>query len=381
MARLSNDNDTDVAGQLQHTALGGNDDILENRFRNVDFRRQRDPNRSQSVPPTQTHFVPRNSYDELDSYSRFVDQNNLQPTHSNVRGDEMRGQGQLYCPPGFESFGENIDPTRGPVQPLPLPPPRNKPPTSWWNPETHQFEPMSTAPPPPPPWGTDTAFAAHTPQERPREGTQKITKYMNFLKDAHTKGTINEDDVQDQITGTAFVTRQLELVDPTPEQEFILGKCWPFILAWHKKYDKNGVMYKSCQGKPPDGQCKMDHNFPECYTDTHLRNMMMSLDEARAKREEGKSRGKGNDRGNNRQGKNERRQDTGDNGQGGDNVDEEWWKTYCNYCQKKTGHTTKTCPLTVHQPPINRPLTPPLTAPHHPPPDDRYIYIYIFFSK
>ena len=86
---------------------------------------------------------------------------------------------------------------------------------------------------------------------------------MNFLKDAYSKGTIDDEDVQNQITGTAFVMRQLEREDPTPEQEFILGKCWPFILAWHKKYDKNGVMYKSCQGKPPDGQCKMDHNHPE----------------------------------------------------------------------------------------------------------------------
>ena len=147
---------------------------------------------------------------------------------------------------------------------------------------------------------------------------------MNFLKDAYSKGTIDDEDVQIQIMGTAYVMRQLEREDPTPEQECILGKCWPFILAWHKKYDKHGVMYKSCQGKPPDGQCKMDHNHPELYNETHLRNMMMSLDEARAKREDGKGKGKGKAKDKDKQSNNDNRQGTGDNGQGDNDDGADW---------------------------------------------------------
>ena len=141
---------TTIIPDKYNTALGGNDDVLEDRFRNIDFRRQRDPNRSRSVPPPQRHFVPRNSYDELDSHSRFVDQNNLQPTHSNMRGDEIRAPCPPCYPQGFEGFGEYVEPTRSFVQPLSPPPPRTNPPASWWNPETHQFETHNfmTTPPP-----------------------------------------------------------------------------------------------------------------------------------------------------------------------------------------------------------------------------------------
>ena len=110
-------------------------------------------------------------------------------------------------------------------------------------------------------------------------------------------------------------------------------------------------MYKTCQGKPPDGQCRMDHNHPEMYNETHLRHMMMSLDEARAKREESswrndkKAKGKGKDK--DKQSNNDNGEEAIDNGQGHNADGEEWWKNYCNHCQT-TGHTTKSCPHNPH---------------------------------
>ena len=194
------------------------------------------------------------------------------------------------------------------------------------------------------------AFAAQMLDDHNSGQPLRKSKYEAFIKDCYIKGDIENEDVQMQISGTAYVVRQFERDDPTPEQEAILGKCWPFILSWHDKYDRNGVKYKSCGGKPPDGKCNMDHTNPGTYNETHLRYMMMSLDEARAKRDEtkGKNKGKGKDKQQpeigGADGDNKVAKGTGAQQQVQQpNYDQpEWWKHYCNFCSEN-GHTTRFC--------------------------------------
>ena len=141
--------------------------------------------------------------------------------------------------------------------------------------------------------------------------------------------------------------RQLERETPTPEQEGILGKCWNFILAWHKQYDKNGIMYKTCQGKPPDGNCKLCHAHPELYSETHLRNMMMSLDEGRAKKEDNSWNKKGKGKGKDKQGNGDEGETPMDNKKGHNAEGDQWWTVKCNFCGKY-GHSTRGCEANPH---------------------------------
>ena len=158
--------------------------------------------------------------------------------------------------------------------------------------------------------------------DEPAEGS----KYVKFIKDHYLKDDIHDDDVQIQVQGTAYVTRQLQRENPTHEQERILGKCWRFILAWHEKQDKDGIWYTTCGGKPPNGMCKMDHTNPESYNDIHLRYMMMSFNEGLSRRQES----------NDKIIQDQAEMDEGEN----------WWE-HCYYCGED-GHTTRNCEYNPH---------------------------------
>ena len=311
---------------IMTTTWSATDDRRNDRSRQfTNFnRQQQDTNTTRTIlqPPQRT--IQRNPHDELTYQSRLIDQNNVHSTTINTHRDESPPQCPPCFPQGRNEFGQIPLVPKSSAR-TNTPPPRSAAPLApRWNPERHQYEIAPSADRDAEirqSQQTTVAFASQLLDDKAAGKTAKASKYVNFIKDHYKKGDINDEDVQMQIQGTAYVVRQLQREDPTPEQEGILGKCWPFILAWYDKYDKNGIKYKTCGGKPPDGMCKMDHTNPESYNEIHLRYMMMALDEARSKRQKAD---------------NKTTQEQAATGDG-----EEWWK-HCNYCGKD-GHTTRTC--------------------------------------
>ena len=177
MAKLiQNDHENDNIGQML-PMQSVNDDGYDERGRNIDARRQRDYSRAQSVPPPSKRHLPRNSYGELESQSRFGDQDDLHPTASNTRGDELPSSCRPCYPQGYppaerDGIGQRGVPQRsfvpGNTPPSFHPPPQRGSLPPWWNDEMHQLETHHFAALPPPsdqpPWwaAPDSAFVTRT---------------------------------------------------------------------------------------------------------------------------------------------------------------------------------------------------------------------------
>ena len=309
LAKLSNDTDNDHFRRTTPTR-SSNYDSFDDRMQNTDnYRRLRDDSGARSATPPLRRNVPRNSYDELDSHSHFIGQGNSHHTVTNTRRNESPTQ----CPPCFPQ-GHND------FRQIPFVP-NSFVRTNTQSPRSVQRSQQTSA-----------ALASQSLNNKASVGSSEGLRYASLMKNHYLKGDIDDEDVQMQIRGTAYVVRQLQREHLMTEQEDIFDVCWQSVLAWHGLTDDNGIKYQRCGGGPPDGKCKMDHRNPGGYNEIHLKLMKMGFDYAQRKKQQGFDHAR-------REKQQAYYEYTQDQAVTGD--DEEWWK-YCHYCGQN-GHTTRTC--------------------------------------